>query len=463
MNKTLYIFLIVFLGLTAASGIWSNILHFRLGAEIYTLDSYIGWFLTVNITGVIGSILLLKYYYHHNYRFVFFTGIIAVVANLGYIVVFYIILSSGRLGSFYIPALVIDMCAVIIYSASLIFSNTRKRTWLKLAGILGLVTGLILVSVAIGYMYHKDILTNSVLEKFVQWNPIAWCLVNLLFIMNFRDEIRALKTENANAPAQKPSESVFGFFAVVAFIATIALGVLLASQSYTHSYWRDYNAEKAQQLVKLAGGAKTFTDSKGNSLHYILIKPLNYDPQKKYPLVVSLPYGGYEASAAEALSTDVNRKAYPAFIFVPYCPEGEGWGGIPGVPSLDSLVYETISALAEQAIDEKRLYVTGLSRGAYGTWQFICTRPDLFAAALPVSGGGDPKLASKIVNMPIWDFHGAKDKNVPVSGSRDMIAAIKKAGGHPEYTEYPDEGHNIWEKVSDTPGLWDWLFKQKQK
>jgi hypothetical protein len=463
MNKSLYIFLIVFLGLTAASGFWGNLISFWLGAEMYTLDSYVAWFLVVNITAVIGTILLLKYYYHHNYRFVFFTGIIATITNLGYVTVFYIILSTGGLRSYYMPALVIDMCAVIIYSASLIFSNTRKRSWLKLAGILGLVTGLILASAVVGHMYPKDTRINSILGKLVQWSPMSWCLVNLLFIMNFRDEIRTLKVANVNEPMQKPLENIFGFAAVAAFISTIALGALLTSQCYTQSYWRDYNAGQALQLVKLAGGAKTFVDSKGNMLHYILIKPQEYDTKKKYPLVVSLPYGGYEASAAESLSTDVNRKAYPAFIFVPYCPEGEGWGGIPGTPSLDSLVYETINALDEPAIDVKRRYVTGLSRGAYGTWQFICTRSDLFAAAIPVSGGGNPKLAPNAVHVAVWAFHGAKDKNVPVSGSRDMIAAIKKAGGHPAYTEYPDEGHNIWNKVSDTPGLWDWLFAQKQE
>ena len=126
-------------------------------------------------------------------------------------------------------------------------------------------------------------------------------------------------------------------------------------------------------------------------------------------------------------------------------------------------MYATINALTDPGIDAKRRYVTGISRGGYGAWQFICTRPDMFAAAIPVSAGGDPKLASKAVDVAIWAFHGVKDRNVPVSGSRDMIAAIKKAGGHPKYTEYPDEGHNIWDQVSKTPGLWDWLFAQKRK
>ena len=86
----------------------------------------------------------------------------------------------------------------------------------------------------------------------------------------------------------------------------------------------------------------------------------------------------------------------------------------------------------------------------------------MFAAAIPVSGGGDPKLAPKAVHVAIWAFHGAKDKNVPVSASREMIQAIKQAGGNPKYTEYPDLDHNIWDQVSKTPGLWEWLFAQKR-
>jgi len=86
----------------------------------------------------------------------------------------------------------------------------------------------------------------------------------------------------------------------------------------------------------------------------------------------------------------------------------------------------------------------------------------MFAAAIPISGGGNPALAQNIVDIPVWAFHGRKDRNVPVSGSRDIIQAIKNAGGDPRYTEYPDERHDIWEKVTNTPGLLDWLFAQKR-
>ncbi|HEY4149563.1 MAG TPA: dienelactone hydrolase family protein, partial [Chitinophagaceae bacterium] len=165
--------------------------------------------------------------------------------------------------------------------------------------------------------------------------------------------------------------------------------------------------------------------------------------------------------AAQLLSTDDNRRKYHTFLFIPNCPPGAGWGGIPNYPNVDTLVFDAITALDGQFnIDEKRRYVIGLSRGGFGAWDFICQRPEMFAAAVPVSGGGDPSLAPKIVKVAVWAFHGTKDKNVPVMASRNMIDAIKTAGGNPRYTEYPDLGHNIWDQVRTTPGLLDWLFAQ---
>jgi predicted peptidase len=126
------------------------------------------------------------------------------------------------------------------------------------------------------------------------------------------------------------------------------------------------------------------------------------------------------------------------------------------------LVYEAIESLKDPGIDEKRRYVTGISRGGYGSWNFICKRPEMFAAAVPVCGGGDPQFASRIVDVAVWAFHGEKDRNVLVSGSRNIIEAMKKVGGDPKYTEFSGEGHNIWYQVSMTPALWDWMFAQRR-
>ena len=87
----------------------------------------------------------------------------------------------------------------------------------------------------------------------------------------------------------------------------------------------------------------------------------------------------------------------------------------------------------------------------------------MFAAAVPMAGEGDATLAENIVDVPVWAFHGRFDRNVPVSGSRNIVEASRKAGGHPKYTEYPYTGHSIWGKVEETPELMDWVFAQRRE
>jgi predicted peptidase len=62
----------------------------------------------------------------------------------------------------------------------------------------------------------------------------------------------------------------------------------------------------------------------------------------------------------------------------------------------------------------------------------------------------------------MWDFHGAADQTVPVSESRDRIAELRKAGGHPFYTEYADVDHNVWEWAYTEPELVKWVFAQRR-
>ena len=104
-----------------------------------------------------------------------------------------------------------------------------------------------------------------------------------------------------------------------------------------------------------------------------------------------------------------------------------------------------------------------MSQGGYGTWDLIARRSELFAAAIAVCGGGDPAQAEKLVSLPIWAFHGAEDRLVPVERSRDMIAAIRKAGGRPVYTEYEGVGHDSWTPTYKNNAVLDWLFAQRRK
>ena len=128
------------------------------------------------------------------------------------------------------------------------------------------------------------------------------------------------------------------------------------------------------------------------------------------------------------------------------------------LPLLDSVLEEF-----EGKVDLDRIYVVGFSMGGYGTWDLIVRHPGRFAAAVPVCGAGDPSKAEGIKDLPVWAFHGDKDGAVPVSGSREMVAALKKAGGEPKFTEFPGVGHNAWTPAWRNPELVAWLFDKTRR
>jgi predicted peptidase len=217
----------------------------------------------------------------------------------------------------------------------------------------------------------------------------------------------------------------------------------------------------------------------GEKLPYRLLKPAKVEDGHKYPLVIFLHGAGERGSDNEkqlihgVSQFAANRDEYPCFLIAPQCPDGKKWVEVDWsadshtMPKEPGEVGRLTLGLIEQSIkeltvDPKRVYLTGLSMGGYGTWDLLARRPDLFAAAAPVCGGADEATAPKIKDIPVWAFHGARDTAVKPARSRNMIAALKKAGGSPKYTEYPDVGHNSWEPAYKDPELFKWLFAQKK-
>lgn len=226
---------------------------------------------------------------------------------------------------------------------------------------------------------------------------------------------------------------------------------------------------------------RTFEDGE-YKLNYRLLKPRRLDPAQKYPLVIFLHGAGERGDdntkqlvhGMNDFASDEIMAKYPAFVIAPQCPEGETWGGIPRLakkpeprdqftPALAATLKAVEALRTEFPIDDKRVYITGLSMGGYGTWDALTRRPELFAAAAPICGGGETSAASKMKDMPIWAFHGDQDKTVPPERSREMIEAIKAAGGQPKYTEYAGVGHNSWAQTYADPALYEWLFAQRKK
>lgn len=165
-----------------------------------------------------------------------------------------------------------------------------------------------------------------------------------------------------------------------------------------------------------------------------------------------------------------NQKAFPCYVVVPQTDRGwirydfsqQPAKELPGFGDGARLALEVIDRLVHEfAIDEQRIYVTGQSMGGAGAWNVIANRPKVFAAAVICCGGISPDDGSGSISTPLWNFHGDSDKTVPVSSSRERIAARRKAGGHPLYTEYSGVDHNVWEWAYTEPELVKWMFSQR--
>jgi predicted peptidase len=100
--------------------------------------------------------------------------------------------------------------------------------------------------------------------------------------------------------------------------------------------------------------------------------------------------------------------------------------------------------------------------GGFGTWQLALENPRRFAAIAPICGGSLPWLASDIKHLPIWIFHGARDRVIPISESQRMVRALRKCGGKPKFTVYPRAQHDSWTQTYENPRLYAWLLKQRR-
>jgi predicted peptidase len=217
---------------------------------------------------------------------------------------------------------------------------------------------------------------------------------------------------------------------------------------------------------------------RNEAFHYRLLKPLKIEPGVKYPVILYLHGAGERGSdnlkqlsyLPEQMCSIPWRNTHPCFLIAPQCRDGMSWAKKITEVELNEQSTDMLKMAVgildeierEFPIDEKRVYLTGLSMGGYGTWELAMRQPKRFAAVVPICGGGDTRLASALVGVPIWAFHGDVDNRVPVEKSREMIAAIKAAGGNPKYTELKDVGHDSWTPAySDPDGVIKWMFEQK--
>lgn len=226
-----------------------------------------------------------------------------------------------------------------------------------------------------------------------------------------------------------------------------------------------------------AGGS--FTASNGTTLPYRLLAPAHIQPGRRYPLVVQFHGSGAIGTdnraqitgdfAARAWAIPAIRARHPAFVLVPQFPARSANYDDPATPRIAipapalaaalELVDETV---ARHPVDRARIYASGFSMGGSATWLSLLARPDLFAAALPISGiAPDRARAADLKHVPILVLHGDADTENPIDADREMVAAIHAAGGkHVRLRSYVGLQHLPPGDL--VPGDWwrDWLFAQ---
>lgn len=220
--------------------------------------------------------------------------------------------------------------------------------------------------------------------------------------------------------------------------------------------------------------AHTFTMKRADvvKVGYLLHLPAGYDAkaEKRWPTILFLHGAGERGDDIEKVTVHgppMIAKAKPDFPFIvisPQCPTGKSWRPEVLLALLDDVA-------ARHAVDEKRIYLTGLSMGGYGSWALAALRPERFAAVAPICGGGntiDIRLARQVKDhplksLPVWAFHGGKDGVVPVGESERMVAALKEIGNESvKLTIYPEAGHNSWTESYDNPKLYEWFMSHSR-
>ncbi len=201
-------------------------------------------------------------------------------------------------------------------------------------------------------------------------------------------------------------------------------------------------------------------------LGYLLFLPKDYGTKsRKWPVMLFLHGSGERGDDLKLVKVHGppklvdSRPDFPFIVVSPQCPKERSWNGEVQQHVLAELLD---SVLTRFAADPQRVVITGLSMGGFGSWSLTARHPLLFAAAVPICGGGDPSDAVKLKGVPFWAFHGAKDKGVPLRLSEEMVSTIQNAGGTAKLTVYPEAEHDSWTETYKNEAVYDWLLLQRR-
>lgn len=228
-----------------------------------------------------------------------------------------------------------------------------------------------------------------------------------------------------------------------------------------------------------------------DTLKYRLLLPKGFSGDKQYPLVLFLHGAGERGNdnkkqlvhGSSLFTNKKNRDSFPAIVVFPQCPKEDYWSNVKidrakkglakfkykrsGKPTKSmSLVLNLMDDMTHKPyVKKNQVYVGGLSMGGMGTFDILKRRPNMFAAAFPICGGGNPKSTKKYADkVSLWIFHGGKDDVVDPYFSLRMVTALREKGADVKLSYFENNNHNSWDSAFAEPGLLTWLFsKSKSK
>ncbi len=227
-----------------------------------------------------------------------------------------------------------------------------------------------------------------------------------------------------------------------------------------------------------------------DTLNYRILWPVDFSQNKEYAVILFLHGAGERGSdnqkqlvhGSKLFLDPEFREKYPSIVIFPQCPESDYWSSISVDRSKKGrekfsfqygeepnkslgLVIDLMDTMVKKKITkDDQIYIGGLSMGGMGTFELLYRKPDMFAAAFPICGGGNPNSVSEYSNkVALWVFHGARDTIVDPTLSLDMVNAVLKNGGFPRFTLNDFAGHNSWDTAFAEPELLYWLFSNKKK
>lgn len=197
---------------------------------------------------------------------------------------------------------------------------------------------------------------------------------------------------------------------------------------------------------------------KFKNMQYIVRYPNTYIEQKKYPVIFFLHGAGGRGNDIHLVHDNMYfaiTEQYIDFPFItvaPQCCKNTWFDMFETLQEFVKFVVTKVYA------DPKQVYLMGVSMGGYATWQLAMSMPDYFAAICPICGGGMYWNAERLLNVPVWAFHGDKDETVLVEESVKMVNAVNSCGGHAKLTVYPENGHDAWSDTYRNQEVFEWLL-----